>query len=68
MALLLDITRDARYGARLLLRNPGSSAVAIVTLALGVGVTSAVFRRPIGLARRRRERGLVTAPRAIAEG
>ena len=43
MALLLDITRDARYGARLLLRNPGSSAVAIVTLALGIGVTSAVF-------------------------
>src|SRR5688500_543175 len=43
MALLPDITRDARYGARLLRRNPGSSAIAIVTLALGIGVASAVF-------------------------
>jgi hypothetical protein len=43
MALLVDVTRDARYGARMLLGNPGSSAIAIVTLALGIGVTSAVF-------------------------
>ena len=43
MTRLLDVTRDARYGAWLLLKNPGSSAVALVTLALGIGVTSAVF-------------------------
>ena len=43
MTRLLDVTRDARYGARLLLKNPESSAVALVTLALGIGVTSAVF-------------------------
>jgi hypothetical protein len=43
MTWLLDVTRDARHGARLLLKNPESSAVAIVTLALGIGVTSAVF-------------------------
>jgi putative ABC transport system permease protein len=43
MALLMDVIRDARYGARLLLRSPGSSAIAVVTLALGIGVTSAVF-------------------------
>ena len=43
MALLVDLARDFRYGARLLLRNPGSSAIAIVTLALGIGVTSAVL-------------------------
>jgi hypothetical protein len=43
MALLVDVTRDAGYGARLLLKNPGSSAIAIVTLALGIGVASAVF-------------------------
>jgi hypothetical protein len=43
MTRLLDVTRNARHGARLLLKNPGSSAVAIVTLALGIGVTSAVF-------------------------
>src|SRR5687768_202277 len=39
----MDITRDARYGARLLLKYPVSSAIAIVTLALAIGVTSAVF-------------------------
>ena len=43
MTLLLDIARDARYAARLLLTNPGSSAIAIVTLGFGIGVTSAVF-------------------------
>lgn len=43
MALLVDLARDVRYGARLLLRNPGFSAIALVTLALGIGVTSAVF-------------------------
>jgi hypothetical protein len=37
MGLLVDVTRDAQYGARLLLKSPGSSAIAIVTLALGIG-------------------------------
>ncbi len=43
MALLVEVARDARYGARQLLGSPGSSAIAIVTLALDIGVTSAVF-------------------------
>jgi putative ABC transport system permease protein len=34
---------DLRYGLRLLARNPGFSAVAVLTLALGIGVTSAIF-------------------------
>ena len=36
MASLMDVTRDARYGGRPLLRSPGSSTIAIVTLALGI--------------------------------
>lgn len=34
---------EAKYGLRGLLRNPGFSAVAILTLALGIGANTAVF-------------------------
>jgi len=35
--------QDVRYGFRLLLRNPGFSSVAILTLALGIGSTAVLF-------------------------
>ena len=37
------LLQDIRYGIGQLLRQPGSSAVAIVTLALGIGVSTAIF-------------------------
>ena len=40
---LEDFFKDLRYGMRNLWRNPGFSAVAIVTLALGVGANLAIF-------------------------
>src|SRR6187549_2470330 len=38
-----SLLRDFRIAVRGLIRNPGFSAVAIVTLALGIGATTSVF-------------------------
>ena len=37
------IFSDIRYGLRSLLKRPGATAVALVTLALGIGVNTAIF-------------------------
>lgn len=71
-ALCEQLLQDVRFGARMLRKNPGFTAVAVLTIALGIGVNASIFAvfnsaalRPLSLPESRSVVGIYETVRGV---